>query len=499
MELQFEQTAYDCLKPVISEVHYEEQTQEVRLPEHMPDIGKVLASWGQVLLRGKEWRRGGMTVSGGCQVWVMYEPEDGSETQTVESWVPFQMRWDFPETQKDGTIVADCLLRGVDARSVSARKLMVRCGICANGQAWEPMRGEVYSPGKTGDDIQLLQRSYPIRVPREAGEKTFSMEEELTIPASAAEMEKILRYEVRPELIDQKVMAGKVVFRGSLLGHILYKGQDGQMKTWDYEIPFSQYGDLERVYDQEAEPKVTLCVTGLELEPGEDHVIRMKAGLTGQYVIYDQSVIEVVEDAYGTRQEVRPLMGELAVPTVLDQQRETVHADVDAELPAGQIVDVAFLAEHPGLRRGDGSVDMEIPGQFQVLYYDDEGKLQGETVRWDGKWSLPADQNSTVKASVCLTGRPSASFAGNGVSLHAEVAVHTVTNAQRGMEMVTGLELGEEKVLPAERPSLVLRRAGEGQLWELAKTFGSTVEAIRKLNHLQDEPAAGQMLLIPVP
>ncbi len=38
------------------------------------------------------------------------------------------------------------------------------------------------------------------------------------------------------------------------------------------------------------------------------------------------------------------------------------------------------------------------------------------------------------------------------------------------------------------RPSLILRRTGEGGLWELAKACGSTVEAIRSANGLEAEP-----------
>ena len=68
----------------------------------------------------------------------------------------------------------------------------------------------------------------------------------------------------------------------------------------------------------------------------------------------------------------------------------------------------------------------------------------------------------------------------------------------RGIPMVTGLNLGEPRQADPERPSLILRRAGEKRLWDLAKASGSTVEAIRKANNLQDEPAPNQMLLIPV-
>ena len=50
----------------------------------------------------------------------------------------------------------------------------------------------------------------------------------------------------------------------------------------------------------------------------------------------------------------------------------------------------------------------------------------------------------------------------------------------------------------SQRPSLILRRAGEEGLWELAKKTGSTVAAIRSANKLQEEPKPGQLLLIPV-
>ena len=124
MELQFEQSAWECLRPVVSQPRNEEHTMEVRLPESMPDIGSVLAAWGQVLLRGKEWRGNSVGISGGVMAWVLYRSEDGDELQSVEAWIPFQTKWDVPQTDRDGTLCAACHLRNIDARTLSARKLI---------------------------------------------------------------------------------------------------------------------------------------------------------------------------------------------------------------------------------------------------------------------------------------------------------------------------------------------------------------------------------------
>lgn len=46
MELKFEKAGCACLETVLQEVQNQEQTQELRLSDDMPDIGKVLAVWG---------------------------------------------------------------------------------------------------------------------------------------------------------------------------------------------------------------------------------------------------------------------------------------------------------------------------------------------------------------------------------------------------------------------------------------------------------------------
>ena len=320
MELTFSKTACQCLRKAVSKIQTQEQTQEVRLTDSMPDIGRVLGSWGQVLIRSKEWRGSAMAVSGGVMAWVLYAPEDGSAPVSMESWIPFQMHWEFPQTERDCIMNIVPLLRSVDGRSTSARKLMVRCNVSVLGEGMEPAQVDVYSPGEVPEDVQLLRRNYPVKLPQEAGEKAFVVEEQLEMPASIPSVDKIIRYELLPELIDQKVMAGKVVFRGAAIVRVLYRTEDGTMGAKDFEIPFSQYTDLEREYDQESDARVTMAVTSLELDTGDDDTLLLIAGLVGQYVVFDRPVIEVVEDAYSPTRAVSPRMEEAALPMVLDDR-----------------------------------------------------------------------------------------------------------------------------------------------------------------------------------
>ena len=112
---------------------------------------------------------------------------------------------------------------------------------------------------------------------------------------------------------------------------------------------------------------------------------------------------------------------------------------------------------------------------------------------------MPASRDSAVAALVRSAGRPQANFGGNSIQLRGAFAIDTVTTAKQGLTMVKCLEMGEEKTPDPNRPSLILRRAGEDGLWKTAKNCGTTVDAIFEANGLQGEPDSNQMLLIPIP
>lgn len=476
----------------------EEQTQEVRLPDNMPDVGRVLGAWGQVLLRGKEWRSAGMGISLGVMSWVLYAPEDGGEPQVLETWIPFQLKWEFPETRRDGSILASCLLSGIDARSVSARKLVVRASVSVLGEALEPDSVGIWTPGTVPEDVRLLKQNYPVLMPREAGEKQFEMEEELTLPGSAGTVSRIVCCNIRPEVIDQKVMAGKVVFRGSAQLHLLFQDPEGNLKVWDQELSFSQFADLERDYDMEAQTRVIPAVTGLDLDILEPDRLGLKVGLVGQYVVSDRAVLEIVEDAYSPYRSVLPQIQELQLPAVLDDRTQTIRLEQTADAATDRILDTCLMLSQPRIRRADEAVALEQSGAFQVLYYDENGEIKGKTIQAETTISIPADSDSRITATAVPTGAAQGTVTGEQMNLRGDVLLRTVTNGERGIPMAIGLELGEKMTPDPARPSLILCRMGKQRLWDVAKASGSTVEAIYQANNLQADPEEGRMLLIPV-
>lgn len=497
MQMQFHKTVLPCLHRLKSEILSQEQTQELRLVEDMPDIGTVLGAWGQPLIRGKNWGSGSMELSCGVMVWAMYHPEGGGEPQMVEAWLPFQFRWDLPDTDRDGVMQVSCLVRSVDARVTSARKLLLRATLEVLGEAWVPQETEIPTPDTLPPDIRLLEINYPVLLPREAGEKAFALDEELTLPASAPKLQKLLRFSLQPELTDQKVMGDKVVFRGGALLHILYWSQEGSLAAWDFELPFSQYSELDQAYDQ-ASAALQLALTALELDGDMEGRLRLKAGLTGQYRIQERTDLRLVEDAYSPERHLTLENETLHLPVILEEQTQTVTAQAALPGQGTQVVDLAFYPHPMRLSRKEDGAEGELSGSFQALFYDENGELRGSSPKWRSSFQVPASPNSDVTARIAPSGIPQA-VTGAETTLRGDLLLDLQTMDTQGFSMVTAIEAGEQRQPDPQRPSLILQRAGKDSLWDLAKATGSTVEAIREANSLTGEPAEDRMLLIPIP
>lgn len=497
MELQFKKSGCRCIATAVQEIRNLEQTHEIKLPDSMPDIGRVLAAWGQCLLRSKEWNIDSIGMTGGMQLWVMYAPEDGTKPRVIDSWVPFQMRWELPQGTPEGKIRIGCMMRFVDARSVAARKIMIRAGISAIGEGWVNQEKESFVPEKIPEGIELLCSTYPVRLPREVGEKAFVMDEELALPPSAPMPEKVIYYTVNPQNTDQKVMGNKLVFKGNGNLHVLYESEEGQLHSWDFELPFSQLAELDSSYSGDAQADVLLCSNNLELETDDEGHFRLKCAIVGQYLVDDLQRIEVVEDAYSPKQELELHRQMLELPVILESRRENLYGEPTIHAEADIAADVRMMTEYPRIRRAGDRVDMEVPTSFQVLYYGENGTLQSANGRWTGQLSIPADENSQITA-MPNPGIPQAVPGNGNISVSGEIPVQMFTTTRQGIPVITGMNVGPQRTLDPNRPSLILRRAGEDRLWDIAKVSGSTVDAIRKANGLEAEPAPNQMLLIPV-
>lgn len=482
--MEWSKKTYPYLKAVGRQVQNQEYTQELRLSEEMPDIGRVLCVWGQCMIRSKEWRGDGIAVSGGIGASVMYLPEDGTSPRVMEAWIPLQTKWSLPQARHNETVRVMGLLQNLDARMLSARKMMLRAGVSVLGEIFEPSEAEISVPSEVPEDVQLLTNIYPAVLPVEGGEKELHFEEELHIP----NVQRWLSWRMEPQITEKGVVGGRIVIRGNGQLKYVYMDGEGNIRNGLLEMPFAQFVDLNREYESGASADIMAAVSGLEAEITPEGA-KIQCSINAQYLIWERTFLEVVEDAYSPQRSLEIETASIQLPMELEERTEEVMAQ--CEFRDGMILDTTFYPNFPNQFREGDTINIGLSGMFQILYRSQDGALQAEQESWSEERAVPSAAGTLLNTAL-----ENIDVQKNSTNIRMQLDMRTRTNQE--IPMITGINIGQIRQPDEKRPTLILRRMDADSLWELAKASGSTVDAIRKANGLTQEPDQGQMLLIPI-
>lgn len=499
MELPFEKTVCRYWKQKLYTLHNHEQTQELRIPEGMPDVARVISTWGQVIVRGKDWMDRNIGIQGGVMVWILYQPEGDAGLQRLETWIPFRCRIDHSGSDQDGVIRVQSLLRNMDARILSTRKLMLRCSVGLLVQALVPEQAEISVPGELPEDVEVLRNTYPMMLTVETGEKRFELDEELEIPGLISPVKSLVYFQMEPELADQKVLGSKAVFHGIGNLHVLYWNEEERLCCYDFQIPFGQYLDLEGDYEEEALIRNLLCVTGLELDVQDDGTLRLRCSFVSQYTVQARSVLDLLEDAYSPVRDVELTCDTLTIPAVLDTGMYTVDLSARVDGQDATLVDRNYRQDFPEVNRQGDGVSVMQTGSFDVLQEEKEGQILLKSGKGSEEMGMKSHCTNDTVAFSWRKGAVGCRRDGMDWRADTQMVLDLSCISSQSLTMVTSMKLGAERKPESDQPGVIIRRKGSHErLWDLAKRCGSTVSAIERINQLETEPEDDRLLLIPV-
>ena len=265
MELAFQNSPLQYLRCILRETRFQEETVETIVPDSYPDMASIADCSACVILRGKDCRDGTVTVSGGVKGNIIYTPEDSSYPRMLEVYLPFSVRMDHSGLTEYSNIRTSLHVRSVDARMINSRKAMLRVNLACEIVAYEEAAEQICRLEKKPEHLQIKQASYEVCMPLEQTERAFPVTEELRITEHHPPVAQVYKLCCLPELTEQKLVGNKVVFKGTINCKCLYRSENDSLYLYQQQLPFSQYCELQRDYDEET-VDIGLLITGYDLE-----------------------------------------------------------------------------------------------------------------------------------------------------------------------------------------------------------------------------------------
>ena len=479
------------------------------LPDYCTDIRRILQCTVTPCIGGVSVSGARLSAAGEVQVRLVYLNERGAldcfyETAELSAAVEAGSACD------DAQVLALAAVDYVNARAASPRRFTLSGAVSVLFRAFR-RKTQTLLCGIENCGGQTKCADVPCLSLLSCAEKTFDLSETVELPEGAKPVEKLLRATGTLRLDSQKAVSGKLLLRGELAVTLLYltDGDGQQLLHYEHRMPISQIIEVPDVTED------ALCETTLHLQclrvltradsAGALRLFDVTSQISAFIKAFEKKTQPVVTDCYATRLALCAKTQEVPFCDHLQTLDRTLQVQTVPELGDLQVKAAADVwAECGRCSVQNGVGGFAVTGEATVhllLELEDGGFAYAErSVTISEPLSLSADEadvTGTLSTAVCAA---TAQVRADGtvlVTLDCRVqgelyAVKTRT--------VCVDAFADENADARRRSALTLYFAQPGEtLWDIAKHYRTSVDAIQIENGLDDDTViAARMLMVPM-
>jgi len=507
MELELKQKELAGHQIALETTLFSEETLECIVPDSCPDILRIVDCDGIVCIQSKETDEGRAEVRGAVKMFVLYLPDGETGLRHMEVTLPFFCSTDHREILRNSLLHVVPALRTADARLLNPRKIYLRAEVALGVQIYTPIvrkatEGCVSAPCL---GVQEKKESFRFTEVISVQEKDFTYSDELVIPASKPEIVELLAQRIEIGCGERKVIGNKLIFKGQVQLKLLYRSQQNELITTEFELPFSQIMEVLQAGEESQSSLQLFCqeINCHVVEENGCNKLAVELRILAQAVLREERLCEQLTDLYSTayQTQVEQTEEELTGVCISGNRRISVREVLETSVAVKSIADFRISIGAVNHRREGNEDILRTEVQASVLCMGEDDELYAVKRSFYVECQVNTDGGSRCCCVCHCPGELYAVPSVGGIELRFPVDFEYLTENRIKVKQVSAAHLDQtQPINVGDRPSIILRMAEKGEnLWELAKMFSTTKEEILAANEFADEGMSLERKLLLIP
>ena len=505
MELQHTTQSIGSLETVYEGKLEQAVDGDITLPEYCPDILRILKCGMEPSIHAVQTTGERVNIEGSARITVLYAGEGGT-LQSFEQSYPFSRGTDIASLDDRCAVTARARAEYANARAVSPRRLDIH-GMLSIPLRARRRREDAVLTGVSGGGIQTLAGQVGLSSLEALHAVSFPMNEVIEIDPGAPSIDQVVLRHAAAAVTEVKAIKNKLLVKGNLELRVVYRSRGAKEPVQVlHTMPISQIIEAPGVSEATANT-LRLRISSLDAAPkadgsGEARLLEVNARVSTEVRAYAPVELSVVKDAYSTRGGVALEKRRLDTRQLLESFREGFSARESFDIAGGmqglQLLTGELMPVEVTVK--DNAVTVTGKVKAHAVYIDGEGQavtIEKELAFAFRRAMKKASAGALAEVEIELIS-VQGSASGDVLEIRVELAACGDVFAVEGRTVVGAVSQDDEAVPPCRAPLTIYFAADGEPLWEIAKRYRTTVDAVRQENELSaDTAAAGQMLLIP--
>ena len=489
MEYRFEQET----KEIWRERFYRRDSFVTELegvvPDVNEDVGRIASVQCTVTLKSKELESSTLRIGCEIEAVVLYITENADTVSSVR--MAKELEQSFPLDDDVDEVQAVLRVGRCEARILNPRKLAVSVQLLCESRAYcrDTLTLSLMPAGDAAPLLLGRAETAQTQAVTAVTEKTFAITESFVFPEERPAPSQILSHSLRFRLQEQNRIGTRLIVKGSMELSLLYRAENVVYPLRQtFTAPISQIVDVGgegascctlQCVPTAVYLNLTDSISGGKALDAEVHALL-------QAVCRSTEEIHYLSDAYSNVVPVKGSWQELTLESAGEMEKSRITAS--ELIPVGEdCADV--LAVLPALSEESDGWNLEL----DILYRSKNGDLAAAKRQMVLKGEAVPQEARILTATITQTDIVPE---GEGLSCKAEAELVWQRLHSGAVQALNAVEADEEHPYDLSTlPSVTLVRVEGESLWELARRYHSSTDAIAALN--DTEEIAGRMLLIP--
>lgn len=497
-----------------SEVIYDGVTEQplecdVLLPDYCPDISKILRCEVVPSLLSHVVSGDKLPIDGMAVAHLYYLSEDGC-IRHAEYKIPYTKVIELRTAPQNPSVTISQTVDYFNCRAVSPRRLDMRGAVSINVRVTSQVEEEVVS-GSSDARLQLCREAVENTriIPQVVRQAT--VHEEMSLGSGKPNIGNVVRYSASADVSDFKVISGKVVTKGEANVKILYEDEDDaeKLEIIEYAIPVSQIVDIEGL-DEDCTCNVWYDVCSVDVTPkqnmdGENRTFALELGINAYAAANKQVSMDAVMDCYSTQYECKQSQKLVPFLKMLQAVDETYMYKETLNLPLNvkSIIDLWCVPGPVNTRVESDSVVITGKVNVCMFAYEEDDTISYFDQMRDYTQRVPIGESADTIQFVPVTRMGTAAFTLAGhdkLEVRCPIRVCGSIYSLNRKKVISDIVVDESRPKTRKDNVLYLYYASEQEpIWDIAKRYNTSVDAIQAENQLEDSALSGKtMLLIPM-
>lgn len=479
---------------------------DVIIPDIKPDILSTINTNGTVCIYKKEVLDGRIRIDGGVQVYIMYLADDeNGNTRGINTVIDFTKVIEMENVNSSMNIESNINLGTIECKILNGRKVNIKANIDIDVNIYSNENIEFIKNIENDDNIQVLNTSATINSLLGNGSTKVYAKDTMTIDNND-NLSEIMKVNLNLINKETKTSYNKILAKSDMQVNIMYLTEDNRVNEINWQIPVMGFIDMPDITDD------NLCCINYEvknclLKPNstEEHSIYIEVELEISCNVFEQKELNIIQDLYSPTENL-----------VINQKNITVMQDKRV------ISDKCSVKENmniPELQNSKVCNTEIVPKIVKQNVYNDRIVLEGElqtkfifisniTNRIDIKMqSIPfntsidcigVSANSNIDTNIEIASQNIEVMPDGSIEANMDLNIMIDNSKMMEVKVIDNIENSEDNTDNIYSIVVYFVKPGD-TLWNIAKRFKSTINAIASVNGIEDENKinVGQQLFIP--